>query len=222
MRNSWWKVLCVLLIGFSIIGGFLVPVPRLFVLNETVRNLYYHVPMWFTMIVLFAVGFTYSIKYLRSNNLVHDIYAAEFTNVGIAFSIYGMITGMQWAKYTWLQAWSNDPKQVCTALSMLTYFAYAILRGGMKDEEKRARVSAVYNIFVFALMIPLITIIPRMYDSLHPGGSGNPGFNQYDRDTNMNLVFYSAGIGWILFGVWMSTLRIRMAKIELKREGIIT
>jgi heme exporter protein C len=219
MRQSWWKVLCVLLLGYTIVAGFLFPVPALDIINETIRNLYFHVPMWFTMIVLFLVSFIYAIRYLRSGDLRHDIYSAEYTKVGIFFSILGMLTGMEWANFTWGEPWSNDPKQLGTAISMLIYFAYLVLRGGMKDEEKRAKISAVYNVFAFALMIPLLWILPRMVDSLHPGSGGNPGFNTYDLDRDMRMVFYPAVIGWILFGVWLSTLRIRASLIEYNRDN---
>lgn len=219
MRKNWWKVLGVLLLGYGLIGGLLLPVPRRHILNETIRNLYYHVPMWFTMILLFTVAFAYSIKYLRSGKLQHDIYAANFTKVGIFFSILGMLTGMEWAQYTWGEAWSNDPKQLGTAICMLIYFAYLILRGGISDDEKRAKISSVYNIFAFALMIPLIWILPRLVDSLHPGNGGNPGFNTYDLDSRMRMVFYPAVIGWFLLGLWISNLKVRTDLIKFKREN---
>lgn len=219
MRKSWWKVVSVVLLAYTIIGGLLMPVPHRFILNETIRNLYYHVPMWFTMILLFTGAFAYSIKYLRHGRMEDDIRAATFTKVGILFSILGMITGMEWAKYTWGEPWSNDPKQLGTALCMLTYFAYLILRGGMKDEEKRAKISSTYNVFAYALMIPLIFILPRMVDSLHPGNGGNPGFNAYDLDSKMRMVFYPAVIGWFLFGLWISTLAIRFRLLEYNRDN---
>lgn len=219
MRKSWWKAVCIILLAYTVIGGLLLPVPRRHILNETVRNLYYHVPMWFTMIFLFAGAFGYSIKYLRNGKPEQDINAAVLTKVGILFSILGMITGMEWAEYTWGEPWSNDPKQLGTALCMLSYFAYLILRGGIKDEEKRARISAVYNIFAFALMIPLIFILPRMVDSLHPGNGGNPGFNAYDLDSRMRMVFYPAVIGWFLLGLWISTLAIRMNILKYRNEN---
>ena len=218
MRSWWWKILCFLLVGYTVVGGFLMPVPRLNILNETIRNLYFHVPMWFTMIVLFAGAFGYSIKYLRTGDLKDDVYAVQFTNTGIFFSILGMLTGMEWAQYTWGAAWSNDPKQLGTALSMLIYFAYTILRGGLKDDEKKAKISAVYNVFAFAMMIPLIFILPRMVDSLHPGNGGNPAFKQYDLDSGMRMVFYPAVIGWILLGMWIATLKIRLGIVKYARE----
>lgn len=218
MRLSWWKILGVLLVSYSIVAGLLFDVPRKDILNETIRNLYYHVPMWFTMVIILAIGAFHSIKYLRSNNPISDIKAVSYTEVGIFFSVLGMVTGMIWAKYTWGEPWSNDPKQLGTAICMLTYFAYMILRGGIKDEDKRGRISAVYNIFAFALMIPLLYILPRMVDSLHPGNGGNPGFNAYDLDQSMRGIFYPAVIGWILMSLWIAELFIRYRSLEYQQD----
>ena len=213
--GKWWlKVLCGVLLGYTVVAGFLLPVPRLDILNETIRNLYFHVPMWFTMLFLYGGAAYYSIYYLRTGQMSKDIYAIELTNTGIFFSVLGMLTGREWAKYTWGSAWSNDPKQLGTALSMLIYFAYLILRGGIRDEEKRARISAVYNIFAFSIMIPLIFILPRMVDSLHPGNGGNPAFSKYDLDSDMRLVFYPAVAGWIVLGAWIASLRIRTGILQ--------
>jgi heme exporter protein C len=219
MRSWWWKILGCLIVLYVIIGGILMPVPRLDITNETIRNLYFHVPMWFTMIVLFSGGCFYSIKYLHTGDLRDDVFAVQLTTTGIFFSILGMLTGMEWAQYTWGAAWSNDPKQLCTAMCMLIYFAYLILRSGLKDDEKKARISAVYNVFAYAMMFPLILIIPRLVDSLHPGAGGNPAFKKYDLDHNMQLVFYPAVIGWILLGGWIATLKIRLGLVVYRNDN---
>jgi len=57
-------------------------------------------------------------------------------------------------------------------------------------------------------------ILPRMTDSLHPGNGGNPGFNSYDLDSSMRLVFYPAVLAWILVGVWIANLKFRLRLIE--------
>jgi heme exporter protein C len=63
-------------------------------------------------------------------------------------------------------------------------------------------------------MIPLIFILPRMVDSLHPGNGGNPAFSNYDLDSRMRLVFYPAVLGWILMGFWLSALLRRIMLLE--------
>ncbi len=170
--------------------------------------------MWFGMVVMFLVSTIYAIKYLRNPSTEIDTKSVEFANTGLAFGILGIITGMIWANYTWGSPWHGDPKQNGAAISLLVYFAYFVLRGSVENEEQRARLSSVYNIFAFTAMIPLIFIIPRMTSSMHPGSGGNPGFNMYDLDSNMRMVFYPAVIGWILLGVWIASIRIRTKRIE--------
>jgi heme exporter protein C len=214
MRKRWWKILAVLLVGYTITAGLLADAPRLDILNETVRVLHFHVPMWFGMIILLTVSVVYSVKYLRTPTLQNDLFAVEFANTGILFGILGVTTGALWANFTWGSPWSGDPKQNASAIALLIYLAYFILRGSFSDEQQRARVSAIYNIFAFATMVPLLFILPRMTDSLHPGNGGNPGFNAYDLDSNLRLVFYPAVIGWTLMGVWLTSLRIRLNTVK--------
>lgn len=214
MRKSWWKILCVILLLYTVIGGFLFNVPRLGIVNETIRNLYFHVPMWFGMMFLFLFSVVHAIRFLKNPTTENDIYSTAFASAGLAFGLLGIFTGMIWANYTWGSPWHGDPKQNCAAIATLIYLAYFVLRSSIENEEQRHRISAVYNIFAFAAMVPLLFIIPRMTDSMHPGNGGNPGFNTYDLDSKMRMVFYPACIGWILLGIWIATLQIRTRLIE--------
>jgi heme exporter protein C len=214
MIKNWWKIASVLLLIYTLIAGFLMTVPRLVIVNETIRALYFHVPMWFGMVVMFLVSTIYAIKYLRTPSIKNDILSVEFANTGLVFGLLGIFTGMIWANYTWGSPWHGDPKQNAAAIALLVYLAYFVLRGSVDNQEQKSRLSAVYNIFAFAAMIPLIFIIPRMTSSMHPGNGGNPGFNTYDLDSRMRMVFYPAVVGWILLGVWIATLRVRMRNAE--------
>ena len=214
MRKIWWKIIAVVLLIYTIIGRLLFQVPRLEIVNETIRALYFHVPMWFAMVFLFLISMIYAIRYLRNPSPETDLYSVEFANVGLFFGFLGIVTGMIWANYTWGSPWHGDPKQNGAAIALLVYLSYFVLRGSVTNDEQRARLSAVYNVFAFAAMIPLIFIIPRMTSSMHPGSGGNPGFNMYDLDSRMRMVFYPACTGWILLAVWIATLRIRMRKVD--------
>jgi heme exporter protein C len=175
--------------------------------------------MWFGMIFLLLASMVYSIKNLSSGNMQYDIKASEYANAAILFGSMGIITGMIWAKNTWGAYWTNDPKLNGAAIGMLMYLAYTVLRSSIDDEEKRARVSAVYNVFCFPIFVVLIFILPRLTDSLHPGNGGNPGFNSYDLDSRLRLVFYPAVLGWTIIGFWLADLRIRIQLLHLKKEA---
>ena len=226
MRNSWWKIACIILLVYTIVAGFLVSVPALRQLQETIRNLYFHVCMWFAMMILFSVSVVNSIKYLRSTKYLFDIHAAQYARVGIVFGLLGYATGSIWASYTWADpnnpAFASfgtilrEPKLIGAGMALLIYFAYFVLRSSITDIDKRARVSAVYNIFAYAMLFPSIWIVPRLLPSLHPGQEGNPALNYNDIDGRMRMVFYPAVIGWTLLGVWITTLKIRLRKIADK------
>lgn len=216
MKFSWWKILSIACLLYAVIGGLMIPVPAKPIVNETIRNTYYHVPMWFGSMILFCISVVYAIKYLRNGKLTDDIYASRFASTGTVLGILGIITGAIWAAYTWGKPWSNDIKQILAAIALLIYAAYFILRASISDVDKRARISAVYNIFAFAMLFPTLFIIPRMYDSLHPGGEGNPALSRDDMNLVMRLVFWPAVLGWTILGIWITTLYIRLQKLADK------
>lgn len=218
LTKHWWKIIGVLILYYVLIYGFLIEVPKLSILNETIRNLFFHVAIWFAMFILLIVSVVYSIKYLKSSDVGADIKASEFATMGIVFGLLGVATGSVWAKFTWGDWWVNDPKLNSTTVALLIYMAYFVLRSSIEDTHQKGRISAVYNIFAFAAAVPLIFILPRLTDSLHPGNGGNPGFSAYDLDNNLRMVFYPAIIGWTLIGVWFASMRIRVKKILLVVE----
>ena len=214
-KKNWWKLLCIILLISTVIIGLLIPVPARPSLNESIRNYFFHPPLWIVMMVHFSVSIVYSIKYLRSNSLTHDLIAKEYATTGLFFGILGICTGMFWANFTWGAFWTGDPKLTGTAIGLLIYSAYLVLRSSMTDIDKRARIASVYNIFAFAMLFPTIFIIPRMVESLHPGGTGNPVISPKDVDPRMFLIFWTlAAPGWILLGLWITSLRIRIAKLQ--------
>jgi len=220
IRKAWWKWAAFLLLFYTSIYGFIVKVPKLDDrLEHSIRNMFFHVPMWFAMMILLFVSVWYAAKYLRTTSPIDDFYSKAFAATGTLYGFLGLSKGAIWANYQWGSPWSGDPKQNGAAIAMLIYLAYFVLRGSMTDEDKRSRIASVYNIFAFFMLFPTLWILPRLTESLHPGGQGsegNPGINGKDMDVNMRSVFYPAVIGWTLLGVWVSTLKIRYELLKAK------
>lgn len=211
------KILSIVLLVYTAAAGILLEVPRLPILNETIRVLYFHVPMWFTMIFLLLLSSVNAYRFISTKNIKYDLISYNYAHVGVYFGILGIITGMIWANYTWGTFWTNDPKLNGSAIGLLIYFGYFILRNSIEDESKKAKVSSVYSVFAFSMLIPLIFILPRLTDSLHPGNGGNPGFNVYDLNSQLRLVFYPAVIGFICLGLWISNIKFKLLKLTDKR-----
>ncbi len=213
IKGMWWKLLGIALVLYSIVAGLLIEVPVLPVIHQTIRNLFYHVSMWFAMFVMLGTSLVYSIKYLSGFKIKNDLWASGAAYTGIFFGILGLLTGMVWAKFTWGDFWTNDPQLNGAAVSMMAYLAYAILRGSIDEAALRARISAIYNIFAFMLLVIFLGVLPRLAESsLHPGKGGNTSTME-GLDLTMRMVFYPAALGWILIGIWLLQLHVRKTAV---------
>lgn len=208
MKGLWWKILGAVLVLYAIIAGFLADVPvTLGMLDETIRNLFYHVPMWFAMIGLLFVAAVYNVLYLHKGSFKHYLIADSIIKVCVLFGALGIITGMIWAKSTWGHWWTRDPKLNGAAAGMLIYGAYIILGNSMDDKHIRAKTLSIYNLFVYPIFIALILVMPKLIDfSAHPGAGDTQGFTVYDMNNNLRKVFYPAVVGWMLLANWVASL----------------
>jgi heme exporter protein C len=221
LKHHWWKITGSLLLSYVIVGGFLFEVPLLPVLHETIRNIYFHVGMWFGMIFILAVGLVHSIRFLLYNKAADDQKALSAVITGLLFGALGLITGMIWAKFTWGSFWINDPKLNGAVVGVLTYLAYMVLRASLDDIDKRARFAAVYNIFAFVLFFIFIMILPRLASaSIHPGLDGNPALSTGDLAPGMRKVFFPAIAGWFIMSWWLFTILFRSIRLNQKIEEI--
>ncbi len=190
--------------------------PNRSILYESIRNLHFHVPMWFTMIALMAISMWKSTQVLGNTSLDRDRDALAAVHVGLLFCALGLMTGALWARATWGAFWTSDVKLNGAAVTALIYLAYLVLRGSVPDAHKRARLAAIYNIFAFMLLVMFLFVVPRLnaVDSLHPGNGGNSGFSDLDLDNRLRIIFYPAVLGWILLGLWMYDLRRRTSRLN--------
>ena len=186
------------------------------ILNETIRNTFFHVALWMAMFVLFLVANYHAIMYLLKRDRDHDFKSEALTKTGVLYGILGLITGSLWARYTWGTWWTNDVKLNMAAIAMIIYSGYIILRASINDIDKKARISAVFSIFSFVALIPLIFVIPRLNDSLHPGNGGNPALGGEDLDNTLRLFFYPSIIALFLLGLWISQLKYRYEKLKFR------
>lgn len=217
MKKNVWKILSVVLLVYVIIAGFLGPIPDLDIVHQTIRNLYFHVCMWFVMITMLSISVVNSIQYLARFNLEKDTVAKEASLIGIFFGMMGIVTGMIWAQFAWGTWWVNDPKLNGAAVGLLVYFAYMVLRKSLDAPHKRARISAVYNIFAYVIFILFILVLPKLSGvSLHPGDGKESIMPVMSMDNNLRIVFYPAILGWILLAYWILNLRIRYIKVKNK------
>jgi heme exporter protein C len=216
-----WKYIVAVWMTVVIIMGFSIKIPEIAILEQTARNLFLHVPMWFTMMIAFTMAFYYSVRYLNDETMDWDRKAETATAVGLMFGICGLLTGSLWARFTWGTWWTfAEPRMNLSALAMMIFVAYFILRSAFDDPERRAKISAVYNIFGVTTIPFLLYIIPRQLPSLHPGAEGNPAFSDMTAP-ELRIIFYPAVIGFIGLSIWMMDIINRYKRVKFITENKI-
>jgi heme exporter protein C len=222
MRLKPWKYAVAIWMTCVLVVGFLLPIPDIPILKESARNLFLHVPMWFTMAVCFGAGLVYSIQYLNNQSMELDRKAESATQVGLLFGICGLFTGSLWARFTWGTWWTfAEPRMNLSALAMMIYVAYFVLRTAFDNPEKRAKLSAVYNVFAATTIPFLLYIVPRQLPSLHPGAEGNPAFSEITAP-ELRYIFYPAIIGFIGLSIWLIEILNRYKKVKFQLEETST
>jgi len=218
MNLKPWKYAIAVWMTAVITVGFLIPIPDIPILKQSARNLFLHVPMWFTMAVCFGAGLVYSIRYLNNPDPITDHKAETATQVGLMFGICGLLTGAVWARFTWGTWWTfAEPRMNLSALGMMIYVAYFVLRTAFDNPEKRAKIAAVFNVFAATTIPFLLYIIPRQLPSLHPGAEGNPAFSEITAP-ELRYIFYPAVVGFIGLAIWISNILNRYKKVKLELE----
>ena len=202
--------------------AFLRPIPSLAILEHTARNLYFHVPMWFGLMLGWLLAAYHSLRHLATGRRLHDVRAEQAALVATVYGFVAITTGIVWARFTWYSGtevwWSGDPRQVMVAVQLLLCGAYFVLRGAVDEPRRRGRLAAVYALFATVTMPFLLYVLPRRMESLHPGAEGNPAFSQTDLAPEMRWVFYAAAVGFLGLYGWLYRLRVRMRTAELRAE----
>jgi heme exporter protein C len=228
LLRALYKWLALIVLTYVVVAGLTFTLPDIGGnIRQSSRNLFFHVPMWFTMYLMMALSLYWAVRCLRSGNAGedYDLKSSEAARMGIIFGVLGLLTGSVWSRMTWSElladgdpaAWWPwfDPKPTAAAVAVLVYLAYFVLRGSVDERSQRMRLAAVYNIFAAASLVPLTLIVPRMLGGLHPGGDeGSPAFNTKDISNHYRLIFYPAVIGFMLLALWILELRVRLARIS--------
>ncbi|NBW70101.1 MAG: ABC transporter permease [Bacteroidetes bacterium] len=201
-----------------IMGGFLITIPFIPILEQTARNIFFHVPMWMAMYTMFLISLFYSIQYLREPGWLYDVKAEASAKTGIIFGVCGLLTGSLWARFTWGTWWTfAEPKMNLAALALMIYVAYFMLRSAFDDQKKRARIAAVYNIFAVTTIPFLLYVVPRQLTSLHPGADGNPAFSEITA-AELRFILYPAMIGFIALSYWVYDITYRANRVRYIAE----
>ncbi len=189
-------------------------------LGERARILYFHVPMAWIAVLAYAVGMLSAVQYLRRRQPLADIRATAAVAVGTLSTILATVTGAIWARFNWGSFWNWDPRQTTIVVLLLIYLAYFALRASLPAGERQAQLGSVYLVFAFVTVPFLVFVLPRLMESLHPGGRGDVGLGpvidpspEALAPVKQLLFAYSLLAFTALFG-WLWSCLVRLLRVS--------
>ena len=134
-----------------------------------------HVPSMWVAFLAFGVTALGSILWRVSRDRRWDHLAGASAEIGVLFTVTGLVTGMIWGRPVWgvYFDWA-DPRMASTAVLLLVYVGYLALRRATIDPERRASRSSILGI-IAVIQIPLVYFSVNLMRSLHQTQSVRPG-----------------------------------------------
>ncbi len=171
------QILTLVTAGLALIalGLVFLYAPREATMGEVQRIFYFHVPSAWVGGLAFFVTLVAGIAFLRTGDYKWDRVGLSSVEIGIAFAIMTLFSGMLWGRPAWNTWWTWDPRLTTFTILLLLYFAYLMLRQSLEDSERRARYAAVYGIVAF-VSVPITYFAIQLARSIHPVlfGPANP------------------------------------------------
>ncbi len=235
MADMYWKIILFILMVYVIIAGISFPIvqnptawyefPNIPGLGEKAKIIFFHVPTAWLSVIAFLMTMLYGIKYLRKKDIDDDAKSAAALQLGMIFTILATVTGSIWAKFTWGAFWHWDPRETSIFVLLLIYGSLLALRSAIDNEDKRARLSAVYSIFAFLTVPFFIFIMPRIMMGLHPGSADDVNSGpvvDFQMNGNMQLVFYLSMVAFtiLFFWAWNISWKSIIIKDKLSKKII--
>jgi heme exporter protein C len=182
--------------------------------GDVYRILYVHVPLAWLAYLAFVVVFLASVGWLWTRNALFDAVAVSSAEIGVLFTGLFLVAGSIWAKPTWGVWWTWEPRLVTTAIMLVMYVGYLLLRGLSTDFSRRATRAAVFGI-IAVIDVPIVHLSVLWANSLHQlptvlRAAGSPAL-----DAPMLLTLMISLAAYTLIYAYFMSARV---SLEVKRQ----
>ncbi|MBN1266063.1 MAG: cytochrome c biogenesis protein CcsA [Anaerolineales bacterium] len=187
--------------------------PQEMIMGAVQKVFYFHLSSAWVGALAFLVAAVSGVAYLSSRKAHWDAVELASIEIGTTFSLITVLSGMSWARPIWNTWWTWDPRLTTTAIMLLIYLVYLLLRRSVDDPGLRARFSAVYAVLGF-LSVPVTFLSIRMLRTIHPVlfGAGDSDGGSMGLTAPMLLTLYLS-----LFAFTMLYCAILWHRVRLER-----
>ena len=176
------------------------------------RIMYVHFPSWIATALSYLTGFLCSVLYLVRRRPAIDHLAQAGVEVGVLFNTTGLITGSIWGRPTWGVWWTWDPRLTTTAIMLIIFVGYLLVRAFLEDPDARARVGALVAIVGF-VTLPIVYFSVRWWRTLH-----QPQSSPNTVDPEMVVALRTMMVAFALGAAYLISRRYELARLEAAAE----
>jgi heme exporter protein C len=195
------------------LGLFYAPGERF--MGEVGRILYVHVPAAWVSMLCFMVAGVCAVGFLMAGKRWWDSAMESATEVGVVLCALLLLLGAIFARPTWGVWWSWDPRLTSSAVMMLSFVGVLLLRGIVRDPDRRATWSAVATILA-AVNVPVTYMSVKWWRSLHQIQSETAAGSAID--PTMRWILYFNTLAFLFLTVWFLARRYRVAELRAASE----
>ncbi|HEY1375062.1 MAG TPA: cytochrome c biogenesis protein CcsA [Candidatus Binatia bacterium] len=190
--------------------------------GDVQRIMYLHIPSILTAYLSFFIVFVGSCMYLWKREQRDDILARSAAEIGVVFTALTIIEGSIWGRPTWGVWWTWDARLTLTAILLIIFAGYLMLRSLIEDPERGAVAGAVLGIIGF-LDIPLIHMSVYWWRTLHqPPSILRPDKAPWENVHPAMLTALAINfVAFILLYFYLLSLRIRVGESEAKAQRAV-
>lgn len=188
------------------------------VMNYVQKIFYFHIASAWVGMLGFIASSVAGIIYLKTKDSKWDIVEVAAIEISLVFFFIAISSGSIWAKPSWGTWWTWDARLTTAAILELIYAANLILREGVQDPHKRAKLGAVYTI-LGGISVPLTFISIHLWQTIHPAIFGAQGSGASGEFSMTPAMMFTMFVGLIAFSVLFITIlwyRIRIAQLAAK------
>jgi heme exporter protein C len=186
--------------------------------GDVQRIMYIHVPTAWVAFFAFFVVFVASVVYLWKRWPEVDRLAYASAELGVLFTGLTLIDGSIWGKPTWGTWWTWDARLTTTAILLVIYVGYLMLRSFVEEPERRARLAALVGIVGF-IDVPIIYLSVLWFRTLHQPPSLQSGSVTMPESMLFTLLFNFGA--YTLLYVFYLVKRVRLESLRAIIEALI-
>jgi heme exporter protein C len=174
-------------------------------MGDVQRILYLHVAVAWCGLAGFVASAVCGVAYLTRRRLAWDHRSQAAAETGWLCTTLTLATGSLWAHEAWNTWWTWEPRLTSSLVLWLIYAGIFLVRAGLDDPHRRARIAAVLTI-LGASDVPLVLMATRWFRGVHPVTP--------EMDPRMRLTLLISAVGFTAFFVYLAAVRTRQLESE--------